>query len=220
MERKTKMENRTVKVIGKSLLPVPMDSVCVRIDCEKRGMDYEEVMEAARTSTLLMEETVKKLHIDEKNLNTTQYSVTPEFTTVKEENGTYKRIPAGYLGKTGFKVNLILNGIRLAQLLKEVSAFSSSIHLLYFVKDPTFYEDKAIKLATEDAIEKAKIIAFSSNIKLGRILSIEYGRQDSRNNGMDAVPMMLSARSANDSIDIRPEDMEIQEEVFVEFEIL
>lgn len=214
------MENRTVKVIGKSLLQVPMDSVCVRIDCEKRGMDYEAVMEAARTSTLLMEEAVKKLHIDEKNLNTTQYSVTPEFTTVKEENGTYKRIPAGYLAQTGFKVNLKLNGILLAQLLKEASAFSSSIHLSYFVKDPTFYEDKAIKLATEDAIEKAKIIAFSSNIKLGRILSIEYGRQASRNNGMDAVPMMLSARSANDSIDIRPEDMEIQEEVFVEFEIL
>ena len=146
--------------------------IFIAVVTEGRKLEQAGSENANKTKTILT--TLKGLNIKHLKLETANYRVLPQ--------KDYKARPP----KTkGYEVNnaieVTLEGFEPESLSKHVSrivgkALESGANTIqriqFYLKDKSILEKKALKLATQEAMERAKILAEAAGVKLKGIVSL------------------------------------------------
>jgi uncharacterized protein YggE len=150
------------------------DSAKIFIAIVTEGRELEQASSENANKTKAVLTTLKGLNIKHLKLETSNYRVLPQ--------KDYKVRPP----KTkGYEVNnaieVTLEGLEPESLSKHVSrivgkALESGANTIqriqFYLKDKSILEKKALKLATQEAMERAKVLAEAAGVKLKGIVSL------------------------------------------------
>ena len=150
------------------------DSAKIFIAIVTEGRELEQASSENANKTKAVLTTLKGLNIKHLKLETSNYRVLPQ--------KDYKVRPP----KTkGYEVNnaieVTLEGLEPESLSKHVSrivgkALESGANTIqriqFYLKDTSILEKKALKLATQEAMERAKVLAEAAGVKLKGIVSL------------------------------------------------
>ena len=158
----------TAEVVGQN------DSAKIFIAVVTEGRKLEQVSSENADKTKAILTTLKGLNIKHLKLETSDYRVTPQ--------RDYKARPPKI---TGYEVNnaivVTLEGLETEPLSKHVSqivgkALESGTNTIqriqFYLKDKSALEKKALTLATQEAMERAKTLAEAAGVKLKGIVSL------------------------------------------------
>lgn len=212
----TKGEPMMVSETGK-VTAVP-DIAKVSFGIEEQGQSLKQVQSAVNTKSKNLTDALKKLGINEKDIKTTNYSVSPEY----DYQSTPFRIN-GYRVSSNYEVKItdfeVVNDV----LVAATSAGANVIGNISFeVNDET--KAKITQEAREEAVklakEKAEGLAKAGGIKLGKIINI------SETTGFDyprpiayAKEMSVGAGDSAQVANVTPGETEISVTVNLSYEI-
>ncbi|HET7094036.1 MAG TPA: SIMPL domain-containing protein [Thermomicrobiales bacterium] len=163
----------TVTVTGHGSVTVPPDTAGITIGVDIIRSTLAEAQSEANAQATAVIDAVKAQGIDEKDIQTSNFSVS--IMRDYSEGGDPTKI-------TGFEVmnqvNVTIRDIsKIGDVLDAVvTAGANSIYnIFFFVDDPAPHESAARKLAVQDAHDKADELATAAGMTLGPVLSITEG---------------------------------------------
>ena len=146
--------------------------IFIAVVTEGRKLEQASAENADNSKAVIM--AIKRLNIKDLKLETSNYRVTPQ--------RDYKTRPPKIKGyEVSNAVLVTLEGFKTEPLSKHVSQIigtalesgSNTIQRIqFYLKDKTALEKKALKLATQEAMERAKTLAEASGVKLKGIVSL------------------------------------------------
>ena len=157
---------------------------------------------------------------ERKEVKTAGFNVRTKHDYVKDKNGNSDLMFLGYDVEHSLKVSFDFNLKRLSETLNAISICKAkpNVDIKFTVKDDSGVKEEVLRNATINARRKADILALSSGVKIGKIVSIEYSWQDielySDTKYFDATSLLKMA-----NIDIEPEDIKIEDVVTFIWEI-
>lgn len=204
---------RVLKVRGVGKVVHYADLVVVNFTVMSKDYTYDKAINELNYKTEILKQDIEKANFSRDELKTINFYINPEYRFQNNEN-----IFLGFKAIHELKLEFTFDKVVLNNLLKIISNSKSeaTFNLSFEVKDKTLIKGEALRSAVKDAKNNANIIANSAEIKLGKILNIEYLNQ--------FVPFRSTLRIDNPEIktsdvDITPEDVIISSEVIIEWEI-
>ena len=160
--------------------------------------------------------TLENAGIEERNIRTSNFSVSPQYETFRDNNSNAPRI-VGY--QVSNQLTIVVEDLdELGTTLDAlVRSGANQLNGIYFsISDPKPLEERARRAAVQDAIAKAQTLAEAAGVSLGPIMSI----QESSNLGGPPLPMMaLRAESLDSSVPVARGESTIAIEVSVTYAI-
>lgn len=194
------------------------DIAKVTIGIEKQGQSLKKAQGEVDTTSKKLTDTLKKLGIDEKDIKTTNYNVSPEYDY---SNSPYRI--SGYRVSTNYEVKItdfekVNDALTIATT--EGANIIGDISFEVNEKTKTEYTNKAREEAVKLAKEKAAGLAKAAGISLGKIVNVtesfgmDYPRPiamyDAKSIGMGGAP---------ETANVTPGETEISVTVSLSYEI-
>ena len=131
-------------------------------------------------------ESVKKVGIDEKDVKTSNYSITPTYNYDRGANSI-----TGYSGNATVTIK-VRDTSKLPAVIQEATKAGANqvMGTNYLVDKPETYREKARQMAINNAKEQAQKLASQLGIRLGRVTNIVES-----SNGTGPIPMMYAEKS-------------------------
>ena len=171
--QQTTTDNTGIFVSGNGKVTLKPNTATASIGVEITAGTLAEATAQSNTRMNALIEKLKALGIAEKDIQTTNYSITP--ITSQPRTGTTPAI-------TGYRVsNQVSITVRKIDdtgkvLDAVVAAGANNIYGISFgVDDPTPYQQQARAAAIKDAQDKAAQLAKVANVTLGKVVSISEG---------------------------------------------
>lgn len=164
----TKGEPLVVTETGKATI-VP-DIAKVSLGIEEQGQTLKQVQNAVNTKSKNLTDSLKKLGIDEKDIKTINYNVSPEYD--------YSRSPYrinGYRVSTNYEVK-VTNFESINEVLTVATSSGANVvgNISFEINETT--KEEVLNTAREEAVKKAKSkaegLAKASGITLGKIINV------------------------------------------------
>jgi uncharacterized protein len=206
-------QKRTITISGKGSVKAAPDMVNVSAGVESQAPTAKDALVKNTAAMTKVVEALKSEGIDPKDIQTTNFSVSPRY---EDRDDARPRRIVGYSVYNSVYVathDISKLGAILDQL---VSAGSNSIGGISFgIAKPEELENEARKLAMADAIAKAKLYVEAAGAELGPVMTItEQGGYVPRSMG---APMMEAA--AGKPVPIEPGTESVDIEVQVTWEL-
>lgn len=163
-------QRRSVTVRGEASLSVKPDLAAVTFGTISQGPQAAAALEANNQAMRKLFETVKAFGVSDKNVQTSGFHVSPRY-----EGGRSRRI-VGYSVRNSVTVKL-RDLSRIGEFIAKMAGQGANqFHGLRFIVEKTQERmDKLRKAAVRDAARKARILAESAGLKLGRAIQIVEG---------------------------------------------
>lgn len=152
------------------------DIALIKLGVTTEGIKIQDIVKenSEKMNNILKE--IKDLGIEEKDIQTTNYSLTPRYEWTREG----KRIFQGYTLSQEIRVK-IRDFEKIGQVLEKATQIGANLvgDLQFSIDDPEKVTEIARKEAIEKAKEKASQIASQSGLKLLKLINIyeEYSSQ-------------------------------------------
>lgn len=186
----------TISVDGKGEVVAAPDTAAINAGVTTEGKTAREALDANTKAMADLMATLKSAGIDAKDIQTSGFSVNPQYVYPNNSNGdaTPPHI-SGYTVQNAVAVK-IRKLDDLGTILDDVvTAGSNTINGVSFsVDDPDKLLDEARKAAFKDAKSKARIYADAAGVGLGPVQSIS----ESAGNEGGPQPVMFKAMAAAD----------------------
>lgn len=122
------------------------------------------------------------------------------------------------------RIDLGIDNVLLNKIVRGIGKFieGADINIGYTVLDPRPAQLRMLEKAVKDAREKAYIMAKALGCELGNVINIDYGFHEvhvyaeARNIHSNAE----ASACTSDSLDITPEDLSVNDNVQVEWELI
>lgn len=221
--------DRTITIYGKGKASVRPDQIEISISLESQDKKYWESIKNATAQLSELKEAFSDLGFGEGDIRTGSFRVYPEYESIQDSSGHWVERFRFYNTRQEINVKFPNDGEMLGRVIGRLARLSSTprFDIGYTVKDHDAVKKELIRSAVKDAMEKAEIICEAAGIGLGDIARIDYsqGNQDffTRPVGF----MMAKSRNAYAEeadtamgIDAEPEDIQIEDEIQIVFNIL
>ncbi|MBO9129812.1 SIMPL domain-containing protein [Bacillus sp. 165] len=156
---------QTVTVDGHGMVKAKPDIVVLTLGVitENENVKAAQQENALRTNSVIA--ALKALGIDEKNIETTSYTMSPQYEYVDG-----KPQSRGYRVEHMLEVT-VLNVQQAGQVYDEAVQNGANIarSLVFKVSNPSSYENEALTLAVKNAQEKAKVIAGALGVSINPV---------------------------------------------------
>ena len=204
----------TVTVLGHGSVTVTPDIASVSVGVLITRPTIAEAQSAATTQMTAVIDAVKAAGIDEKDIQTSYYSVNVLFNYDNTGNPTEV---VGY--QISNQVNVIVRDLdQVGSLLADaVAAGANTIYGITFgVDEPSAAESEARAAAVADARARAEELAQAAGLSLGRVLSINEGTAE-------PIPYYTDGQFAGGKgggAPVQPGSLEVTVDVQVTFELV
>jgi hypothetical protein len=171
------------------------DQATVSLGVVTEGDTAEAAMRANATRMTALMQALRRAGVAERDIQTSQLSVNPQYVYVENEQPRIQ----GYVAQN--TVNATVRDLaRLGRTLDAaVSAGGNTLNGVSFgLQDPDAAEDAARRDAMREALERARLYADASGLRVGRILSISEG------GGYMPPPMPMMAQAREFAMDSAP----------------
>jgi hypothetical protein len=167
---------RTISVSGTGEIKGTPDQAHLSAGVVTEGRTAAEALAANSRAMNQVFATLKQLGIPDKNIQTSNFNVSPQYPPYNNNGPQPPRRIIGY--QVTNTVNVTVDGIdkvgpALDALVKSGANESSGIY--FTIADPKPLEEKARRDAVAEAQAKARTIADASGVRLGRIITINEG---------------------------------------------
>ena len=215
--------NRLITVRGTGNLSVKPDLIIITMKLESQQYDYEKTMELAAISLQTLQEAIQLAGFDKKDLKTTSFNITTHYKSYRDKDNNYQSVFDGFICEQGLKLEFDYNTDTLSKVLTSIAKAPSepNVKIQFSVKNKAAVSEELLINATENAKQKAEILARASEVKLGDIISIDYNWGElhlysSTKFNMDDESMVLSDSFAPE---IEPDDINVSDSVTFVWEI-
>ena len=224
-ERRNKMRTITVKGIGKA--KVRPDFVVISLDLESKDKNYELAMMDAAEKIEEIKKSLLPLGFEKEDIKTTDFRVDTDYESKKDHYGNYYREFCGYEVSHRLKISFDFDTKRLSKVLGVIAGLicqpELSVH--FTVKDSGAVNDALLQSATENARQKAQVLAMASGVKLGEIKMIDYNWGEvsfySRTRyDLNDCCMAMSAQDSAPGLEIEPDDIDASDTATFVWEIV
>ena len=205
---------RTVTIQGTGRVSAAPDRIELPLSLTAVDPDYETAAAQSEAQLMALRAALEPLGFAEADLPTVSYQVSTEYESVPDEHGVYRSRFVGYRCNHELKLAFDLDMDRLAAVLSALSACSAKpqFSIRFTVRDPDAVYDALLRAAAENARAKAEVLCAASGAKLGKLLHIRYGRNEtevySRTNAMFACD---EAAPRAKGLSIRPDDIHLSD---------
>jgi uncharacterized protein len=163
----------TLQANGEGEVMVVPDIAIVTIGVVSRAPTAGDALAANSTDLQRVVDTVKAAGVDEKDIGTTGFSVTPVYQTVPRPPVDIPAPIIGYTVENDVRVTIRALASSGAILDHVVQAGANRINGISFdIADRKSAENDAIKAAIADAKARAQLMADAAGVTLGRVLSV------------------------------------------------
>ncbi len=201
-------------VVGLGETMIEPDGIVIRGDITGRSKEYREAVERSAEVVTALRKNLGDNGFDWNDLKTTDFSVRPAYEFVREGD-VQRRVFDGYEYSHSVRLEIDADNELLGRALSAIadSKDAPEFSISYYVKDASAPAKEARRLAVKDAKRKAKELADVADVKLGEIVGISYGSQES-------VHAPRAMRLAMDAPNIVPESVRFSDSVKMEWEII
>lgn len=215
---------RTITVKGMGAVSAKVDYVALMFQIKAQELEYDAAMAVAANQIELLECAVEHSGFQKDDLKTLHFDVETVYQTVKDENGDYQRVFAGYACSYRFKLAFDFDSQRLTAVLAEVAASGASpeLNITFTVKDPSKISEELLIRAAANAKAKAEVLCRASGVELGELLSINYNwgelKVESKTNA-DYMMLERICQKKSNAPTIRPDDIDLRDTAAFVWEI-
>ena len=158
-----------ITVSGEGKVYAAPDIATVTLGIETNGAVVKDITQKNVSAMNKIIEGLKNLGIEDKDIQTTQYSVTPQYNYT-EKSG---RVPNGYTINQNIEVK-IRNFDNISSVLDVATQNGANVvsSLQFTIDNPEQFRSEARAKALEQAKAKAKTLADQAGIKLGAIINV------------------------------------------------
>lgn len=210
---------RTIRITGKGKISITPDQVIFSLNQTQVKKEYEEANEEAAVAKNELDDVLRSIGIDVKNLKTESFSIDAEYTSY-QSNDEWKRKIVGYRYRHQMRLKLDLDHELIGEFLKELSKmkYQTDIEMNYSLKNPEDAKNTLVYKAVKDSRIKAKVLSEALGVELGEVVNIDYSWRHldimSRSyHTMECDGMLMASGSAKMSME--PEDIELEDSVTV-----
>ena len=211
--------NIVVKGVGKaSKRP---DLIVINLDLDSFSKSYEKAMSIASKKLEELYTSLAGIGFERKDIKTVGFNVRTKNEYVKDKNGDSVLMFLGYVVEHSLKISFDLDMKKLPETLSVISTSKAKprVDIAFTLKDDSEIKEEALRNASINARKKAEILAITSGVKLGKLISIDYSWKDielySDTKCYDSMPSI----SKMASIDIEPDDIKAEDSVTFTWEI-
>lgn len=160
---------QSVTVSGEGTAYVKPDIAKITLGFRKEGKSVQSITEENTKVMNKIIDGLKALGVEEKDLKTTQYSISPQYNWTEKDG----RVPAGYVLDQNVEIK-IRNFDNISKILSLASTSGANMvgGLQFEVDDEEIARAKARQEAIKKAKAKAKGMAEASGLKLVKIIDI------------------------------------------------
>ena len=214
---------RKITVKGTGYASVKPDLIVVTLHVVSKDFDYETVMKKATDASHQLADALEGVHFTKEDLKTTDFTVNTEYKSTKGTSGNYQSVFDGYQVRQSFRLEFMLDFKQLAKALTAISKLSvePELNIQFTVKDSAGVSEALLRSATQNAKEKAMILANASGVQLDDLINIDYNWSRIDLYSQTDYRMRTSSMKLSEEIDpyIVPEDIDVTDTVTFVWEI-
>ena len=214
---------RTIRVTGKGKITVKPDTIRLRLSMEGIYPEYDETLQKSSEIVELLKALAEKQGDERKELKTLYFNIDTEYESYQAKDKSWKRRFQGYKYVHRMKIEFPADNQRLGKMLYALAhcPVSPEFSIEYTVSDPEASKNELLGKAVKDSLKKASVLAEASDVKLGKIINIDYswGEIDFVSKPLQEMSLRCceldESYSASYDMDIEPDDIDITDTVTV-----
>jgi uncharacterized protein YggE len=214
------MNNRELVVKGIGKAAVAPDLIVLTMSLEVCEFDYEQTMRRGSEMIETLRAAIVPVGHDSKELKTTSFNINTKYESY-QENKAWKQRFIGYNCSHGLRLEFDLDMPMLGATLGAIAncAVNPNFNIKFSIKDPNAVSEELLASAVENAKWKAAVLAKAGGITLGLIKRIDYNWGElhlySNTDMVMEDRAMCCAEAAPMSIDIEPEEINVNDTVTI-----
>lgn len=215
--------DRTITVKGTGNLKIKPDYIQLNFTLVSKNYQYERAMNIASESLEKLYNAIINVGFEKDDVKTRYFDVSTDYDSVKDKNGNYKKVFRGY--KVNHKLILSFD-YDMKKLSNALIAISTSLSdpdlsIDFTIKDSEKAKYDLLKEVAIDARKKAEILCEASGYKLGELIKIDYDWSEITifSNTKFSMLREQSLMMASKSIDMNPEDIDLEDTATFVWEI-
>ena len=222
------MKTITVKGIGR--VSAPVDTVELSFRIWQKDKDYETALKGASDKVDALEKALVRARFSKEDFQSDSFHVNTEYESVRDKNGEYRNVFAGYVCTYEQRLRFDFDVTRLGRALDAVAKSNSQpeLNVSFTVKQPELLQEELLKNAAASAKTRAEILCRAAGARLGELQTIEYDvpHLNFRSNTvMDvaecAMPMLAGGKAKRSmAANFRPQDIDLQDSAVFVWELL
>ena len=213
--------DRTITVKGSAKLSLRPDYVVITMNLTAEDKNYDAAMEQANDRLENLRDSLEAIGYDRKALKTTNFNVSTEYDFQNDQRGNGRRVFRGYACSHDLKLALDFDAARLGETLSAITGCEATpdLNVRFTVKDSDAVSDALLRLASDNALRRAKVLASASGVELGQLVRVYYswGDRDFVSPTAFAGGMLRNAKA---SMDFTPEDIDVNDQATFVWEIM
>lgn len=212
--------SRTITVKGTGNMSVRPDYVILSMSLEAKDKKYEKAMDIAATQLDKLNESLSSIGFNRESAKTTNFNVVTDYDSVRDEQGNYKRVFNGFVCRHQLKLSFDLDMKLLSKALGAVatSLAEPELSIAFTVKNPNEVNEELLRETILNAKKKAEILCDGSNVKLGKLLTIDYNWGE-LNIVSNTTYEIAESSMYSKSIEIEPDDIDVSDTATFVWEI-
>lgn len=185
-------EDYELTITGKATLTYMPDTTIITVTMGATGKTYAKAYEQGIANNKTLLDILQELQID------TSKCTTGKFDTEKKTKKSFtgNEVADGFRLTQKATIEIGLDGDLLYQLLQRIGTRieDSEIEIQHTTKDTRALQLKALRIATEDARERAEIMTLAAGCRLGSVKKINIAGENNYTWERTRVPMYNSPR--------------------------
>ena len=216
------MTNKTIVITGTSNLNVKTDYVRINFDIDKKDLSYEKTLLLLTEQISAITNIVMKNGFAKNDLKTTNFNIEKD---TKYDNRTKEYRFVGYRAQETLNLSFPINNKKINSILQDIWTEVKDVefNISFYCNNPNKYENELIKLAVEDAKQKASLITGTIGVKLKQIERIDYSFSEIHVDNTleyDLAPEICCQETTIGGIpDMDPEDTKLNKSITIVWEI-
>ncbi len=212
---------RTIKVTGKATISVRPDVCVVYIGLDAKDKSYDATLSMGVNQVNKVKAALANVGFKNDDVKTLSFSINPYYESYRDKDGNYKNKFIGYKCLQNLKLEFSIDNEVLGHVLGQLSAIDINPNLSIAYTLSNVEEAKRILLSkgVKEANEKANILASAASVALKRIINIDYSYASIRFESERFMMSKAECCSKELNIDINPDDLVLDDNVTITWEI-
>ncbi|SFB10328.1 SIMPL domain-containing protein [Selenomonas ruminantium] len=207
-----------IQVKGVGRVKRTPDTIEVSLYIKAKDPSYSEAVENAAKQVQLIQSNITSLGFKKEDLKTRNFDIDQDYEDTRTKDGDYIRHFLGYKVTQSLSLSFPFDMKKLDGVISvlAMSIVNPEVNIGFKISDEDGVKKEILEKATKDAFEKANILCKASNVKLGKLLSIDYSWSEVCFESDDKFTA-CEAGSAN--FDMQPDDIRISDTVAFTWEL-
>ena len=218
-------EMRTIHIKGTGHAAQIPDQIILSLTLTAQNSEYSAALKIGSQQVEMLREACVEAGFSGDELKTIDFSVRAVYESEEYRDGNTNRRRENLIGfecRHDLRLTFDFDNDKLNSAVDTIAASLAApkISIAFAVKDIDAFSDKLLESAARDAHRKAKILCAASGVKLGKLLSINYGWDElTISNETILCEKYDPSPDAKSSFDFQPDEIKANDTVDFLWEI-